>query len=250
MPNAQKSSVNASRGRQDAREDLFSRLENQGFRELAAAHLLAAGVALAPTIDDKQMLAAHVREELSHFETIATVYEELGGSDLLPLVEDRVRELRTPTSWDEMVVAAFVFDLAVYHQLVSYRELSHIVLRRVVESGLANELAHQKAAEAMFIDAFRARTRAEGPEGISEHLAMWLQLALGALDDQEDSAPRDVSDAGGAVEAGGAPANPAPQRSASVRFLGQVARILDQVGLSLPDLATAESLEAPRQGSP
>ena len=42
-------------------------LEQQGYRELVSAHLFAAGLPLAPTIDDKHMLAEHARDGLRRF---------------------------------------------------------------------------------------------------------------------------------------------------------------------------------------
>ena len=235
MNRALHSSIQASPTRPIATEDLFWRLENQGYRELTAAHLLCAGVTLAPTVDDKQMLAAHVGEELSHFETIASVYEELGGGDLLALLQDRLGSLAPPTSWPEMVVAALLFDLSVYHQLLTYRELSHIVLRRVVDSGLSNEHAHQRAAEAMFVDMVRT-----GPQDMDLGLAIarWLDFALATLDD----APR----------MGASPAAPehTTQQGAdpAQTFVADVARILASVGLSLPASVAQRAPSAPAAG--
>src|ERR1700742_3119720 len=92
-------------------------LERQGYRELVSAHLFAGAVLLAPTIDDKHMLAEHAREELAHFEVVATLYEKVAGRGLFDAVSARAAMMPSPSSWLEAAVAGYLVDRAAAVQL-------------------------------------------------------------------------------------------------------------------------------------
>ena len=159
---------------------LLSILESQGYRELVSAHLFAGGVAFAPTVDDKQMLADHAREELHHFEAVSAVYEDLSGEALEGIVGGRVAGFPRPSSWLETAIAGFLFDRAVFCQLKSYEAMGDNRLYALVLHIIEHEREHQKAAEATLRDL--CRTPAFVPETAQEHLYHWLSIARRALD--------------------------------------------------------------------
>jgi 1,2-phenylacetyl-CoA epoxidase catalytic subunit len=156
-------------------------LEDQGYRELVSAHLFAAGVPLAPTIDDKQMLANHAREELHHFEVVSSRYEDLGGERLFETLSPRVNKTPLPASWLETAIAGYLFDRAVAIQLSAYKTLGDARLDRLVDEILEHEHEHQAAAETALLDECRsnpASVQAAGP-----HVTHWFAIAREVLDE-------------------------------------------------------------------
>jgi 1,2-phenylacetyl-CoA epoxidase catalytic subunit len=158
-------------------------LENQGYRELISAHLFATGVPLAPTIDDKQMLANHAREELHHFEVVSTRYEDLGGQRLFETVSPRTHDAPVPRSWLETAVAGYLFDRAVAIQLGAYKKLGDSRLAELVDEILEHEHEHQAAAESALLDECRSNPASVKTAG--SHVAYWYRVAVGVLDDPE-----------------------------------------------------------------
>jgi 1,2-phenylacetyl-CoA epoxidase catalytic subunit len=156
-------------------------LENQGYRELISAHLFATGVPLAPTIDDKQMLANHAREELHHFEVVSTRYEDLGGQRLFETVSPRTHDAPVPRSWLETAVAGYLFDRAVAIQLLAYKKLGDPRLDAVVDEILEHEHEHQAAAETAFLD--ECRSNPASVKAAGTHVAYWYRVAVDVLDD-------------------------------------------------------------------
>ncbi len=150
--------------------------ERQGYRELAAAHLFAQGVPLAPTLDDKQMLARHALDELGHFELVAAALDELGQSDLLGRVAPDVAKLPAPKSWVEMALIGVSFDRAVYFQLRAHASAPD---RRVAELAVrvtADEQEHLAAAQAALTD-LAQREKAFASQLVAG-VERWLPLAL------------------------------------------------------------------------
>jgi len=160
-------------------------LENQGYRELAAAHLLAIGVVYAPTLDDKQMLADHARDELRHFEVVSGMYEEAYRVALEPVVAARLAGLPQPSSWLEASLASYVFDRAVFCQLEVYQAASDLSLRRLAAATVEQEREHQRAAEVALID--QSKDGAFVAETAQEFLSHWFAVALRSLDSTDPS---------------------------------------------------------------
>jgi 1,2-phenylacetyl-CoA epoxidase catalytic subunit len=163
---------------------LLKILENQGARELVSAHLFATGVPLAPTIDDKHMLADHAREELAHFEVIAALYERIAGHGLYEAVSARPGQVPTPTSWLESAVAGYLVDRAASVQLLEYKKLEDPRLDKVIEQILEHEHEHQSAAETALLDQCRI---AGAQTAAREFAAKWYPIALGVLDGPDAS---------------------------------------------------------------
>lgn len=173
--------------------NLRQSLENQGYRELAAAHLLAIGVVYAPTLDDKQMLADHARDELRHFEIVAGMYEEACRVALEPVVSARLAGLPRPSSWLEASLASYVFDRAVFGQLEAYQTSSDLALRRLAAATVEREREHQRAAEVALIDQSKEPTFVI--ETAQELLSHWFAVALRSLDSTDpDLVARVVED--------------------------------------------------------
>lgn len=158
-------------------------LERQGYRELAAAQLFTAGVALAPTLDEKQMFARHCLDELGHFEQVATRYEELGHGDLLAKLRPELAKLPAPTSWPEMVLVGITFDRAVYYQLRAYTSAPDRRISDIAIKVLADEHEHLEASQAALEELMQ-----EGGDlksSLSKLLERWLPLSRNCFDGRE-----------------------------------------------------------------
>jgi 1,2-phenylacetyl-CoA epoxidase catalytic subunit len=162
-------------------------LERQGQRELSAAHLFAAGVPLAPSLDEKQMLARHCLDELGHFEQIAAVAEEAGAGDLMAATAKRVASLPIPGSWLEMVVVGVSYDSAVYFQLRAYAAAPDARVADLAVRVTADERDHLAAAEAALMDLAKAET--EFSARLGSHVERWLPLALANFDGPDVEVP-------------------------------------------------------------
>ncbi len=165
-------------------ERILSILESQGYRELVSAHLFATGVPLAPTIDDKHMLADHAREELAHFEAVSALYEKLSGRSLYDLVAARAASVPSPSSWLEAAVAGYLVDRAASVQLTEYRSHAEPRLEPLIHQILEHEHEHQTAAETALLD--RCRSGADDAGRAAELVARWYPIALGVLDAGSD----------------------------------------------------------------
>jgi 1,2-phenylacetyl-CoA epoxidase catalytic subunit len=163
-----------------ADDRLLGILESQGYRELVTAHLFASGVALAPTIDDKHMLADHAREELGHFEVVSTLYERLGANGLYEKVAERARAVPSPASWLESAVAGYLVDRAAALQLTDYKRLADARLTTLVDDILEHEHEHQAAAETALVD--QCRNNPSAARAAQAHVARWYEVALEVLD--------------------------------------------------------------------
>jgi 1,2-phenylacetyl-CoA epoxidase catalytic subunit len=168
-----------------AAERLLPILESQGVRELVSAHLLAAGLPLAPTIDDKHMLADHAREELAHFEVVGRLYEQLTGNALYEVVARRANEVPVPQSWLEAAVAAYLVDRAAALQLREYQQVGDPRLDQVIDSVLEHEHEHMTAAETALVDQCRATPTSA--KQASAHVARWFGIARRLLDGGTDA---------------------------------------------------------------
>jgi ring-1,2-phenylacetyl-CoA epoxidase subunit PaaA len=151
-------------------------LERQGYRELAAAHVFAAGLRFAPTLDDKMLLAEQITEELEHFEAASDLYSELEAGDLLEKVEGRLAELPSPGSWMETAVVQFLFDRAGKFQLREYRDCSWRPYSEIVGKILAEEEEHGAVGEAVLKDLCGANPLATTLA--QECFDRWLRISL------------------------------------------------------------------------
>lgn len=162
-------------------------LERLGQRELSAAHLFASGVPLAPTLDEKQMLARHCLDELGHFEHVAAVAEEHGTSDLLSVISKRTGLLPIPSSWFEMVVVSISFDRAVYFQLRAYALAPDERVAQLAVRITADEQEHLAAAQMALTDL--VEREADFSAELNRHIERWLPLALACFDGAEADDP-------------------------------------------------------------
>lgn len=159
---------------------LLRLLENQGLRELVSAHLFANAVALAPTLDDKHMLADHAREELAHFERVALVYEEVGGASLFDAVGARAARVPLPASWLEAAVAGYLIDRAAAVQLAAYRGQPDPQLAAMIAGILEHENEHLEAAEVTLREQCRPAAAREQAAAFVER---WFARGVELLDD-------------------------------------------------------------------
>lgn len=164
---------------------LLEVLENQGYRELVSAHLFAGGVRVAPSIDDKHMLAEHAREELSHFEAVAALYEQVAGKNLYDAVAHRAEAMPAPATWLEVAVAAYLVDRAAAVQLTAYQKLDDRRLEPLIHKILDHEHEHQAAAETALRD--QCRGTAERASQARLHVERWYPLARSVMDSASGS---------------------------------------------------------------
>jgi 1,2-phenylacetyl-CoA epoxidase catalytic subunit len=206
----------------DERARLAHLLEGQGFRELAAAYLFTGALPLAPTLDDKMLLAEQVSEELAHFEAASHVYAEAGFGDLLGAVRERSQALPAPTSWPEVVLAQFLFDRAGYVQLREHAAASYAPYADMVRKIMEEEEHHQAACEAALRE-----LHASHPDGLAPyqpHVETWLRLTLASFDRPATFVEgRALSSLGGRDSA-----------TVLADYLASVAADLRAVGLALP----------------
>jgi hypothetical protein len=138
----------------------------------------------APSVDDKQVFARHALEELEHFETVGSLYEELVGENLLDVVRARVEKVPFPGSWEELVIGALLFDRANFHQLRTAASKIHCV--RMAERLLRDEPDHLAASEAL-----AELSRLPEPLGaVRYHAATWLSVAQRSFDDKSEDLPQ------------------------------------------------------------
>jgi 1,2-phenylacetyl-CoA epoxidase catalytic subunit len=157
-------------------------LERQGFRELVSSHLFAAGVGLAPTLDDKIMLLEHAREELSHFEAVAVLYEKLTSQSLFEHASPHAAQIPQPTTWLEAAVAGFLVDGAAAAQLRDYLGIGDTRLAAVVREIHEHEHEHKAAAETALLDQCRGNPAAA--LAARPLISRWYRVALSVLDAQ------------------------------------------------------------------
>lgn len=164
---------------EEARSLLARVMERQGRQELAAAHLFASTLPLAPTLDDKLLLVDHAREELLHFEAIAGVYEELGAGDLFKAVAAAASNLPAPRSWVEAVVVACFFDRAPQFAFDAFRSSSYAPLANVVARIVDDEIDHQAAAEKTLADL--CAMSPQNRELAQDCVNRWLPICVGMV---------------------------------------------------------------------
>ena len=169
---------------------LITVLENQGFRELAAARLFSAGVLLAPSLDEKQMFGRHSLEELTHFEVVASAYAGLTSKELHEAVAQRADAVPMPSVWTELVVAGFLLDRAVIQQLKAYQTSTDGWLAGLANMIVAHENDHLSALE----DTLRELCRAHESDAkaVKAHVERWLPIALETFDRPADMASGDA----------------------------------------------------------
>lgn len=188
----------------------------QGRRELAVANVFSAGIRFAPTLDDKHLLARHCAEELEHLERAASLYDELGGGDL---VRDLARDqTAVPSDWTETVVAGYLLDQANFAQLRSYIASANPALSELARHLLGDEQKHVHANEATLHELLAHG--ATVPE-LQAHVDAWLPAAMALLD--RSDAGSDPSEAS-APDAGSSGAT-------AERFLSSVGKALAPLGL-------------------
>lgn len=191
-------------------------LLRQGRRELAIAHAFASGIRFAPTLDNKQLLAAHCCEELEHLEHAANLYYDVSGRDLFAELE--TEQWPAPLSWAEAVIAGFLLDQANYEELRSRAASADAIIANLACRLLGEEQDHVAANEATL----RELVTADKADVLvlQRHVDRWFPLAFGMLD------PVEIENGCGVPHVD-ATAN----RDAIDGFLTSVARVLTPIGL-------------------
>jgi hypothetical protein len=156
------------------RRQLVTLLRSLGGRELYTAHILSAGLRLAPTLDDKVVLGQESLLCLERLEALSTIYESLGEGDLLGAVQRRFDGLPSPQTWGELVMARFLLNATAAAQSDVYGRFTS-TLRLVGPIAGMSPLGteHHEVAQATLCDLVRqGRQRAVAAQ---MDLERWLR---------------------------------------------------------------------------
>lgn len=203
----------------EAREHVASLLEAQGYRELIAADTLASAIRLAPSLDDKVLLAHQVREELEHFEAVAGLYEEIEGGDLFEVVRPRLAEVPEPGSWLEAVVVQCLVCRAGRFHLRQHPWPAYLPFADIARKIVADEEEHQTTADGLLRDL--CRDEPGNVRAAETHLETWLHPTLLSFRSPDAQ-----------VESQAVPAAEAEDRMRD--FLRDVRVLAAQCGLQMP----------------
>lgn len=162
------------------RTTLAPRLLRRAVRQVALLRAASAGLAHAPTLDDRIGIAERVREDLMQLERTAHAYADLTNANLLTDAERCVADLSFPASWFEASIAQLLLCLAAQLELREQPRLAE-PLEASERYALAGATEHLHAARAALYEldgtSPEARTLAD------QLIARWLRLALATLED-------------------------------------------------------------------
>ena len=146
--------------------DTLSRmLTSQAYRELAAAVVFAEAIAIVPTLEFKQHVVHTVEEEMDHYAVCVRLAKQIGIEGFDERCSRHVREDRpVPSieSFNELTVAACLYDSASAFQLREYENSSYDPYCRVIGKILEEEEGHENfGAELMILRSREPENHAE-----------------------------------------------------------------------------------------
>ncbi|MEY4577743.1 MAG: hypothetical protein RL701_2446, partial [Pseudomonadota bacterium] len=150
-------------------------LLRRGVRQIGVLRATSAGIAQAPTIDERAGSLERAREGLLQLEQAAELYADATGADLLADAERLIGAVPTPASWVESALAQLLLCLAAQVELETSLEPN-------ARRALARETEHVNAARAALYEAkaFSSELRDSVRAGSS---TPWLNMALDTLED-------------------------------------------------------------------
>jgi hypothetical protein len=155
-------------------------LLRQVLRGLAALRAASAGLAYAPSLDERAATLERAREELIELERCAAFYEDATGKDLLADAERMLAGLPVPKSWLDACLGRLLLCLAARVELAE-RAAKSVTLDPSVTLELAREAEHVNAARAALLELGTERSPRRALT--NEFLTRWLDVALLSLND-------------------------------------------------------------------
>lgn len=165
--------------REDSGQDqvaLARALLRRAARSAALLRATSAGLAYAPTLDERLCSIERARERLLQFERAAAQYAELTGADLLSDAEPLLGGLPLPSSWPEAALAQLLLALAGRVELESHPGAAG---SRVA---LACETEHANAARAALDELSPSDLP---PRELSQaFVRRWIRVAYASLESE------------------------------------------------------------------
>jgi 1,2-phenylacetyl-CoA epoxidase catalytic subunit len=154
--------------------ELAQNLLRRAVRQLALLRVSAAGLAYAPTLDDRLSAAERARERLLQLERAADCYAELTAADLMRDAEQLLGTLEPPSSWLEASLAQLLLCVAACVELESPQVAEQL------PDALACETEHLNAARAALHDLGALSSALRGR--LQEVIPRWFTIAYGSLE--------------------------------------------------------------------
>ena len=167
--------------------ELAQNLLRRAVRQTALLRVSAAGLAHAPTLDDRLSAAERARERLLQLERAADCYAEWTGADLMRDAEQLVGTLETPSSWLEASLAQLLLCVAACVELESPQ------LAEQLPDALACETEHLNAARAALHELGALSLSLRGQ--LQDVIPRWFTIAYGSLDPERSGALTSALDA-------------------------------------------------------
>ena len=159
------------------RKTLTQMMESQAYRELAAGQMFGYGLQFVPELRWIKFITWHVREEVEHYEAVATMYRKFTGSSVENVVNDRLKQKPVPfaQSWFELAMAQFLYDRGGYWQLKEYEECSFVPYREVVQKIVLEESGHQGFGEKIVVELCKSGQFEDVKQPLFEK---WLRIGM------------------------------------------------------------------------
>lgn len=217
---------------EEARALLRQILERQAYRQLMAVNIRGHGLKFLPDPQDKLSIVRDLEQGLSALERVESLYEDLGGGDLVRAVRGRMERIPYPVSRMELAACLAVCDLAERVAMESYVDSSCEELASIARSVLEHDRRGTRQGEELFVSFCEEETQRPHAQQV---MSRWATIALRSLG--RPSTPRDQR----AVALGLRSRSCA---QASLAFLDRLRPLVSACGLGMPDFAEA-GLELP-----
>ena len=136
------------------RKTLTQMMESQAYRELVAGQMFGYGLQFVPELRWIKFITWHVREEVEHYEAVATMYRKFTGQSVEGVVNERLKQKPVPfaQSWFELAMAQFLYDRGGFWQLQEYDQCSYPPYRDVIGKIIEEERGHQGLGEKIVVE--------------------------------------------------------------------------------------------------
>jgi ring-1,2-phenylacetyl-CoA epoxidase subunit PaaA len=159
------------------RETVLQMMRSQAWRELSAAHLFGAGLALVPDLKTLKFISWHIQEETEHYAVVARLYEEHAGESLEAWVNAKLATRPVPMAGSllELGVAQWLYDRGGFWQLREYEESSWRPYAEVVSKIVREEKGHQEHGQRIAVPLLRAERDRDRAQAVFD---AWLRQGL------------------------------------------------------------------------
>ena len=154
----------------------------RGVSRVAALRAASAGLARAPSLDERAATLERAQHELLELEYCAVAYEHATGKDLLAEAERALIDVPLPDSWLEVCLARLLMCLAARTEL-EFRATERASHGSELLVSLAHEVEHVNAARAALQEIADLARRMR--ELAAEFMPRWLDLASASFADAD-----------------------------------------------------------------